>query len=288
MPRYHFSLGNSTDGPVGFCARVSANSKEEAVKILQEAMPQELPQELETLGIIGQRPSIEYFSIYLNPNAITVNDIDEVDVSDESAGEVETGNKLFTVDQLIAYARGLRSEHGENHEYDRALVELCCDVGGIPMENRSIVEKRVFAGQTPVGVDSVETGCPVEFTFKQVEFVADKILAGAYVRVESMLPSNLLFDEFHVIRSCINSAIEQIKVTAATSVAIFLTQTTGKRFGIYDWKGYDVFLNLIDGLIKYRNTSPNYKGYQPGDKCIPDCLPIARMIAETWRDTKAE
>ena len=39
MKSYHFSLGNSTFGAVGYCARVQANSRAEALKLLKEALP---------------------------------------------------------------------------------------------------------------------------------------------------------------------------------------------------------------------------------------------------------
>lgn len=46
--------------------------------------------------------------------------------------DVGTGRKTISINTLIEYARQLASEHGENPEYDRALVELvsdCCGVG---------------------------------------------------------------------------------------------------------------------------------------------------------------
>jgi hypothetical protein len=36
--------------------------------------------------------------------------------------------------QLLNSAKSLKSEDGENPEYDRALVELIADVSGHPME----------------------------------------------------------------------------------------------------------------------------------------------------------
>lgn len=36
-------------------------------------------------------------------------------------------NKMVSVGDLIALARGLKSDDGENPEYDRALVELISD-----------------------------------------------------------------------------------------------------------------------------------------------------------------
>jgi hypothetical protein len=40
----------------------------------------------------------------------------------------------ITVKGVLAYAAGLASEHGENPEYDRALVELARDLTGMTRE----------------------------------------------------------------------------------------------------------------------------------------------------------
>jgi hypothetical protein len=68
---YHFCLGNSTEGPVGFCARVDATSKEEAVELLKAKLP-------DSVMVQGSGGN-EYIEVYLNNEAITTSDIDEVD-----------------------------------------------------------------------------------------------------------------------------------------------------------------------------------------------------------------
>jgi hypothetical protein len=45
--------------------------------------------------------------------------------------------------ELIELARGLKSEHGENPEYDRALVELCTDALGMSMDERHKVARMI-------------------------------------------------------------------------------------------------------------------------------------------------
>lgn len=69
MKSYHFDLGNSTDGPVGFCARVLAESPEEAVEKLREAMPEQMEANL--------GDDVEYFVVYLNADAVTAKNIDD-------------------------------------------------------------------------------------------------------------------------------------------------------------------------------------------------------------------
>ncbi len=74
MPKqsYHFSLGNSSTGPVGFCARIIASSKEEAVRLMKATMPEEHM-------VVEYLDEVDYFQVYFNPAAISEKDIDEVD-----------------------------------------------------------------------------------------------------------------------------------------------------------------------------------------------------------------
>lgn len=47
--------------------------------------------------------------------------------------------KAVTVKTLLDIARGLKSEHSENPEYDRALCELICEAAGLSMEHVSAI-----------------------------------------------------------------------------------------------------------------------------------------------------
>lgn len=80
---YHFDCGDSNSGPVGFCARVTASSEEEAVEILQEFINDKDG----TLEIVNRKsngiPCVEYLTVYLNPEEITEGCIDD----DESADD---------------------------------------------------------------------------------------------------------------------------------------------------------------------------------------------------------
>lgn len=77
LKNYHFSLGNSSKGPVGFCAVISAESPEAAVVRLQELLPPEL-------NVADGNPlsETEYVYAYFNAKAVTVDDIDSVDVDE--------------------------------------------------------------------------------------------------------------------------------------------------------------------------------------------------------------
>jgi hypothetical protein len=52
---------------------------------------------------------------------------------------------LVEGEHLVDAARGLRSEHGENPEYDRALVELVAHAVGMGAdEHRALIERMVL------------------------------------------------------------------------------------------------------------------------------------------------
>ncbi|HEY1292851.1 MAG TPA: hypothetical protein VGJ60_07230 [Chloroflexota bacterium] len=70
----HFSLGNSSRGPIGFCARVDAGNKSEAVEKLKEYI-EDLNREV---SVSSYDDDIEYFEVYLNPDVISTRHIDEV------------------------------------------------------------------------------------------------------------------------------------------------------------------------------------------------------------------
>jgi hypothetical protein len=79
---YHFSLGDSHAGPVGYCARVQAFSPEQAVEILQLAL-QNLGAEISGYDNVADSyappaEGLEYVRAYFLPAAITVESIDEV------------------------------------------------------------------------------------------------------------------------------------------------------------------------------------------------------------------
>ena len=76
---YHFSLGDSADGPVGACARVLASSEEAAVRQLRAL----LESKARELVMTHLSHSIESLTVYFNPSAISANAIDEVDDLDE-------------------------------------------------------------------------------------------------------------------------------------------------------------------------------------------------------------
>lgn len=72
---YHFDLGNSTYGPIGFCARVVAKSKRAALAKLIDRLPESVL--VRPLWNDDWCYKGEYIEIYINPKVITTDDIDD-------------------------------------------------------------------------------------------------------------------------------------------------------------------------------------------------------------------
>jgi hypothetical protein len=69
---YHFSLGDSTTGPVGYAARVAATTATGAVERLRELLDEELA-EIHFPKATGG----EYLTVYFNLMPVTAADADE-------------------------------------------------------------------------------------------------------------------------------------------------------------------------------------------------------------------
>lgn len=77
---YHFSCGNSSVGPIGFCARIRAKTKKEALEILKRVLPDEMKiRPIYQGGEQGKKDdaAIEYIEAYISPDNIKIDDIDE-------------------------------------------------------------------------------------------------------------------------------------------------------------------------------------------------------------------
>lgn len=79
--RYHFDIGNSNDGPIGFCAAVYADSQEEAAQLLKSAL-EEINSEHSVIDN-HSGDGIDYVQVYFNTDHISASDID---YDDESEG----------------------------------------------------------------------------------------------------------------------------------------------------------------------------------------------------------
>ncbi len=71
---YHFSCGNTMDGPLGLCAEIMAESEEDALSRLRSVLA-------DSLGSCGELTvrngdSLGYVNIYVNPSYVRKRDID--------------------------------------------------------------------------------------------------------------------------------------------------------------------------------------------------------------------
>lgn len=85
MPSYHFDLGNSSNGPIGMCARVTGESPEEALQLLQAVLPEEVKVPLVASGLrtLSDTAKIEYVRIYISPDNIKLSHIDDEESDDD-------------------------------------------------------------------------------------------------------------------------------------------------------------------------------------------------------------
>ena len=77
LQSHHFDCGDSSDGPIGFCGRIQATDKDEALEILRDVLPDEL--RITPVGEDANYARVEYLEIYLSPENVTIHEIDEVD-----------------------------------------------------------------------------------------------------------------------------------------------------------------------------------------------------------------
>jgi len=77
MASYHFSMGDSSRGPIGLCARVDADSEEQALSRLQDYLA--ACEDFELKRHVGSEPHIEYCNVYIAVENMTIKDIDEVE-----------------------------------------------------------------------------------------------------------------------------------------------------------------------------------------------------------------
>jgi hypothetical protein len=70
---FHFSVGSSDSGPIGWCSRVIAFTPAEAVAVMRNI----IEERGQAYMVVENEDSIEYFQVYLNPEVLTEDDIDD-------------------------------------------------------------------------------------------------------------------------------------------------------------------------------------------------------------------
>lgn len=78
--RFKIEAGNSNEGPVGFVISLEADSKDAALKKAKEVVSDYTAStiEVECSDIMGTRKA-EYFNVYLNADALTLENVYEDD-----------------------------------------------------------------------------------------------------------------------------------------------------------------------------------------------------------------
>ena len=73
MPKHYFDVGDSSRGPIGFCAMIKAKNKMAAVKRLKNLVPEYV--EIKNDELKGD----EFIRVYFGWDQFTAHDIDSVE-----------------------------------------------------------------------------------------------------------------------------------------------------------------------------------------------------------------
>lgn len=63
LKSYHFDVGDSNIGPIGYCARVFARNPEEALAVIRDLLPVEINNLQKELGHL---PALDYLDVFFN------------------------------------------------------------------------------------------------------------------------------------------------------------------------------------------------------------------------------
>jgi hypothetical protein len=94
LKSYHFSLGNSGSGPIGFAARIRARDKAEAIRILNTVLPESVTIYDNLYDEDGA--GIEYITVYFGMKPLTPKTAIMADSPAIIWGELEPGDADFT------------------------------------------------------------------------------------------------------------------------------------------------------------------------------------------------
>lgn len=80
---YHFNIGNSTSGHLGMCARVTADTRKQAVAILRDFL--QACTDVDVKRNTDRNDAVEYCNVYINPDAVSLADINDDETEETDA-----------------------------------------------------------------------------------------------------------------------------------------------------------------------------------------------------------
>lgn len=85
MPVYHFDVGDSSTGPIGFCARIKGKNRAEALERLKQMLPE--AHELKPAEVDPEMEEPEYINVYFNTAYLTEENTDGEGQEDDDEDE---------------------------------------------------------------------------------------------------------------------------------------------------------------------------------------------------------
>jgi len=117
------------------------------------------------------------------------------------------------------------------------------------------------------------------FDREQLVFIAEVILCSAMDRIASVLPDEILLEEYqeneNQIELWINSALE----TAGMGLAVLYAQLNDDGLGIGDALDLIDFRTFVHDF-KVERSDPDWSGLKPGDRCTPETRGLAEKFVD--------
>lgn len=115
---YHFDCGNSTAGPIGFCARVTALDKQRAVELLRTYLRNTNEEWTIHQSMTPEQEGVENLIVYFNTEYVIGSQVDIVDRSHVGDFDTTYPDEVGdTVEKLRAEVEALQEELAVERQY---------------------------------------------------------------------------------------------------------------------------------------------------------------------------
>ncbi len=122
---YHFICGDSSRGPIGFCAHVKAPNKSAAVERLQEFLAANSVVDLKkSSSVKGDRAAVEYCTVYIEGTRVVESDINEVEEAPALLLNPDCDPEQLYY-RVLAFLNAISEVNTIPAGVDDALGELC-------------------------------------------------------------------------------------------------------------------------------------------------------------------